>query len=85
MAGKFFSQKITILVSIPRFLIANIPNPALKKFVLDLKKYFYSKKWFFRSKKVKISRFFVETDNFGPKNRVFQPFFTLGKCPFSIF
>ena len=50
----FFHQKITILVSIPRFLIANIPNPALKKFVLDLKKYFIIKKWFFQPKKVKV-------------------------------
>ena len=44
--------------------------------------YFIIKKWFFRARKVKISRFFVESDDFGSKNRVFRPFFTLGKCPF---
>ena len=70
----FFSQKITILVSIPRFLIANIPNPALKKFVLVLKKYFIIKKLVFLPKKFKISSFFVETHDFGSKNRVFRPF-----------
>ena len=44
----------------------------LKKFALEVKKYFIIKKWFFRSKKVKISRFFVETRDFGSKNRVFR-------------
>ena len=53
------------------FCVKN-PNPSSKKFVPILKKYFIIKKLFFRPKKVKISRFFVETRDFGPKNRVFR-------------
>ena len=53
------------------FCVKN-PNPSLKKFVLEAKKYFIIKKWFFRSRNVKISRFFVETLEFGSKNRVFR-------------
>ena len=65
------------LVSIPRFLRENIPNLAFKKFVLVVKKYFIIKKWFFWPRKVKISHSFVETRDFGSKNRVFDRFLPL--------
>ena len=61
-------------MSIPKFFAANIPNPAFKKFVPDLKKYFIIKKWFFRPRNVKISRFFVETHEFGSKKVFFDRF-----------
>ena len=53
------------MVSIPRSLIANIPNTTFKNFALGVKKYLIIKKWFFRPRKVKISHLFVETYDFG--------------------
>ena len=46
----------------------------LKKIRTPLKKYFIIKKWFFRPKKVKISRFFVENRQNNTKNSVFRQY-----------
>ena len=84
---KNFDQEIFFYVNaaIPPFLAMKNTNPVGKNFFELLKKYFIIKKWFFRLKKVKISRFYFENHSKNHQNRVFRCWFTLGKCPFLIF